>query len=305
MFVLIIVLLLSASALFVESFRYPSFQTIQYNQRRSLSSKLRETIADKVNNNNSNNNNDDSKRPAEFLNKQECMAEIRKLKMDLLRLCATFDRGFAATKEDAANIADIISSLKLLAFDKNPTRGLTPNQTGKDGSGDAPIEGIWKLAYTTAFDVVSLNGSPLYQLQGIYQVIRSDGSSANVIDLVPRFQTLLPSSISSRISSSTRAVVGTSSYARSSTRVGLSFRSVRLKPLSVLGLEFKDLPFSVPSLKIDLPRFGLNDDDNANRSGYFDIEYLDNDCLIISQNQPGGIFVNFRDYTLSFDEIFN
>lgn len=231
------------------------------------------------------------------------LEEIKKMKTNLLRLCATCDRGFAATKEDNANIADIISSLKFLAPDNNPTRGLSPNQ--ESTGGDVPIEGIWKLAYTTAFDVLSLNGNPLYQLQGIYQAIRADGSSANVIDLAPRIQTLLPVSISSRFMSSTRAIVGTSSYARNNTRVGLTFKSVQLKPVSLLGIELKDFPIAVPSLKIDLPRFGLNSEQSTDSSGYFDVEYLDEDCLIISQNQPGGVFVSFRDYTQSFDEILN
>jgi hypothetical protein len=243
------------------------------------------------------------------------LEEIKKLKTNLLRLCATCDRGFAATKEDNANIADIISSLKFLSPNNNPTRGLYPNNNmspsnDEGDDNDVPVlEGIWKLAYTTAYDVLSLNGSPLYQLQGIYQVIRSDGNSANVIDLAPRMQTLLPISIANRITSSTRAIVGTTSYARSNTRVGLSFTSVQLKPISLFGVELKNFPISVPSLKINLPQFGLISDSekntNNNSSGYFDIEYLDEDCLIISQNQPGGVFVSFRDYTQSFDEILN
>jgi len=243
------------------------------------------------------------------------LEEIKKLKTNLLRLCATCDRGFAATKEDNANIADIISALKFLSPNKNPTRGLYPNNNmspsnDEGDDNDVPVlEGIWKLAYTTAYDVLSLNGSPLYQLQGIYQVIRSDGNSANVIDLAPRIQTLLPISIASRITSSTRAIVGTTSYARSNTRVGLSFTSVQIKPISLFGVELKNFPISVPSLKINLPQFGLISDSekntNNNSSGYFDIEYLDEDCLIISQNQPGGVFVSFRDYTQSFDEILN
>ena len=56
------------------------------------------------------------------------------------------------------------------------------------------------------------------------------------------------------------------------------------------SIAIRQVPF-LPSLKVDLPRLslaGIKDDDGdsaqaADRPGYFDVLYLDEDCLIISQ----------------------
>lgn len=69
-----------------------------------------------------------------------------------------------------------------------------------------------------------------------------------------------------------------------------------------------------PPVGADLPRFSLfggnvenkgNDRSGGVESpGYFDILYLDKDCLIISQNEPGGIFVNIRDNSQTVSSFF-
>ena len=56
----------------------------------------------------------------------------------------------------------------------------------------------------------------------------------------------------------------------------------------------------LPSFGIKLPklpsssRIGAGSTAQNNDPGYFDILYLDDDCLIIKQNQPGGMFINIR-----------
>ena len=47
----------------------------------------------------------------------------------------------------------------------------------------------------------------------------------------------------------------------------------------------------------------MNNNDNTSSPGYFDILYIDDDMLIISQNEPGGVFVSIRDTTQSVDEL--
>ena len=75
------------------------------------------------------------------------------------------------------------------------------------------------------------------------------------------------------------------------------------------------MPSLVPTFSLDLPRLslaGANVDDggdgtargNIDGPGYFDVLYLDEDCLIISQNAPGGIFVNVRDDSQSVESFF-
>lgn len=121
--------------------------------------------------------------------------ERANLKSELLYLCSTTDRGFGANSKDSDRVLNIISSLKYLSMEPIPTKGLHPNT---DVENKSPLEGVWKLAFTTAYDVLSLASNPLTQLQGIYQVISSDGSSVNVIDLAPKIQTSLPILIASK-----------------------------------------------------------------------------------------------------------
>lgn len=128
-------------------------------------------------------------------------------------------------------------------------------------------------------------------------MIEQDGSSMNVIDLAPRLQALLPPEIVGR-GSTLRLVVKTQAYARTQTRIGLTFKSVEAKPLTLFGNSLNNL---LPSLQAQLPQASLFSGDKGQRGligedgpGYFDVLYLDEDCLIIAQNDPGGIFVNIR-----------
>ena len=63
--------------------------------------------------------------------------------------------------------------------------------------------------------------------------------------------------------------------------------------------NFPGLGFRLPKLTA----FGVNNNNNTNSPGYFDILYIDDDMLIISQNEPGGVFVSIRDTTQSVDEL--
>lgn len=138
----------------------------------------------------------------------------------------------------------------------------------------------------------------------IYQDIRNPPNAINVIDFIPRMQSLLPFSISPQ--SLLRAKVATRASSRSgnTNRVGLSFEGLVLQPIEFFGRRVDDL---MPPLSVDftfpgsvLRRLvelvpGLDaskwtGEANDDAPGYFDVIYLDEELLIIRQQAPGGVF---------------
>lgn len=211
--------------------------------------------------------------------------KVEGIKSQLFALSAACDRGFGASSTDRDKANALIEKLQQFSPIETPTKNLFPSNTSI--SEFVPLEGAWKLVYTSAFDVISLAASPLTLLQGIYQVISRDGRSANIIDLAPRFQAALPQFLVGS-GSTLRLKVGTFSYAKSATRVGLSFRKIEVKPMTFLGnpVDF------FPKFSTFLPQAAVFGDGQG--PGYFDVLYLDHNCLIIKQNSPGGVFVNIR-----------
>ena len=149
----------------------------------------------------------------------------------------------------------------------------------------------------------------------IYQDIRNPPVAINIIDFIPRSQTLLPLSISPPSLLRAKVATRTSSRANMSNRVGLSFEGLELQPIELLGRRVDGLPplsvdFTWPgNLLRDLAALvpGLDLDDlgltsgggsggagnrtNDDAPGFFDVEYLDDEMLIIRQQAPGGVFV--------------
>lgn len=219
-----------------------------------------------------------------------------KIKSKLYSISASCDRGFASSREDRKMVNLLVEKLQEMNPTANAAQNLYPNNNlNSSVTVEVPIEGVWKLVYTSAFDVLSLSANPFFIIQGIYQVIKQDGSSVNVIDIAPRIQSLLPSAVS--FDSSVRLKVYTTASAREvNNRVGLTFRKVEVKPMSLLGMSL-----SLPSLIANLPQatlFGSNIDNKGilgkEGPGYFDVLYLDDDCLVIKQNSPGGIFISIK-----------
>ena len=101
------------------------------------------------------------------------MERRQALKTQLFALAAACDRGFGASTKERDAIAAVIERLQLLSPEAEPTRGLFPHND--DATDTAPLEGVWRMVYTSAFDVLSLAASPLTIVQGVYQVIRRDG----------------------------------------------------------------------------------------------------------------------------------
>ena len=196
------------------------------------------------------------------------------LKRDLLQLAASYDRGYGATRRAFDAVDALVSDLEGANPEQNAIRGID----GSDGDDVSPLDGSWRMVWTTAADVLTLSANPLVAVGAIYQVF-DPPCVTNVIDLLPPFRTLLGDQMGSVL----RAKVTTRAYrpksGTSNNRIGLDFERVALEPVELLG---NDVGF-LPPLGFTLPRTPFE--------GFFDVTYLDDELLIIRQNAPGGMFV--------------
>lgn len=221
------------------------------------------------------------------------------LKRKLYQLAASYDRGFAATPKARSEANEIIEQLAAVNPTENAARGID----GDDFSGDVPLRATWRMIWTSAFDVVSLGASPIAAPSAIYQQITDPPIATNIIDFIPRAQTFFPSS--SVPSSLLRAEVTTRASSRkgSANRVGLVFEGVKLQPIEFLGQKVDNLPplsvdltwqqdliDQIASFVPGLENFSSEGKDDVDAPGYFDVEYLDDELLIICQQAPGGRF---------------
>lgn len=241
-------------------------------------------------------------------------------KMKILRVVASIDRGVGTARDSIDNerVDELVRSLESMSPTIDATAGLVGGNPTEDGS--CPLDGTWKLLYTSAYDVTSLAAQPVFGLEGnfilkvyppncsivsanilhvvkystgIFQSLRSDGESRNIIDLAPRAQQLLPFVPPTTF----RAVVITRARARSPSRVGLTFRAASIGPQRVLGKDARKLPRlggSFPDFSLFGANIGAESTASQDGPGYFDVLYLDADFLIIRQNEPGGIFISTR-----------
>jgi hypothetical protein len=231
------------------------------------------------------------------------------LKGQLLRTCAACNRGFGASAMDRSNVDSILARLSELNPCAEPTAGVTGCPSGVEWVGrgfenrddyasgftigaQGPLDGVWRLIYTNASDVLSLDVNPIAGVGPISQEITLPDSVVNVIDLYPRAASLLPLGA---LRTTTRLRVATRASARSATRIGLTFERVGIEARALLGLDLSKL---LPALSIPLPRIpGSNTAgaDSDTSPAFFEVGYLDQDMLLILQNQPGGAFVLVRE----------
>lgn len=214
---------------------------------------------------------------AETSVRNDANEERSKLKKNLLQIGASYDRGFGASPSARKRADKLIASLEELNEETFAARGI-------EGNTVSPISGSWRMIWTTANDVLVLGASPIAQVGAIYQIF-TPPEVTNVIDFIPRAQSLLPALIPSSL---LRAKVRTraSSRRESSNRIGLVFEAVKLQPVEFFGLDASTLP----PFAADLPKIP-GTDNNDSGPGYFDVTYLDDELLIIRQNAPGGLFV--------------
>jgi len=215
--------------------------------------------------------------------------QAQSIKKELLQICASYDRGFGATPRIRKQVDELISRLE--AFNPTPVNAARGIDGEYSAEGPAPLEGAWRMVWTTALDVLNLGASPFALPGAIYQVIEPPVAT-NIIDLIPRVQNFLPATFPSSL---VRAEVKTRASLRpnNSNRVGLNFEAVKLKPVEVLGIKADSLPplsFNLPQINVeDLP--GV---DPATAPGFFDVIFLDHEMLVIRQNAPGGYFVSLK-----------
>ena len=232
------------------------------------------------------------------------------IKSRLLRRCATAGRGFGASPSDRRATNELIDQLSQLSPTESPTDGLDGADRwmgrGYDLRFDAAdsreatlapaVQGRWRLVYTDARDVLSLDSSPVAAVGPIFQEITLPASVTNEITFYPRAPFLLPTLAfmpSGELSTVAKLKVQTRARARGGSRVGLTFESVAFDAQSLLGLDVSTL---LPQLSAPLPRLpGAGGADSDESPAYFDILYLDIDTLVIRQNEPGGVFVAVRD----------
>lgn len=214
--------------------------------------------------------------------------ERQNMKLKLIQLCASYDRGYGASPSAKRKVNDLVAELELM----NPTPiNAAEGVDGEYTSDKIPLKGAWRMVWTTALDVLNLGANPVAAPGSIYQVI-DPPIATNIIDFIPRAQTLLPTNFPASL---LRAEVKTrtSKRASNSNRVGLVFEAVSLKPVEVFGMKADMLPpFSVNFPKIKLEDIPGVDPETA--PGFFDVTYLDDDMLIIKQNAPGGYFVSVK-----------
>ena len=232
--------------------------------------------------------------------------ERSELKLQLLRLCAACNRGFGASALDRLSVDSIITQLSCLSPFAEPTAGVAGSDSAERWVGrgfenadwsdgtvmNGPLEGVWRLIYTNATDVLSLDVNPIAGVGPISQEISLPDGVVNVIELYPRASSLLPPSM---LRTTTRLRVGTRARARSATRIGLTFETVGVEQPSLLGFDVSKL---LPPLSLPLPRLPGSDAagaDSDTSPAFFDVAYLDTDLLVVVQNQPGGAFALVRE----------
>ena len=89
-------------------------------------------------------------------------AEATDLKRRLLAVAASYDRGFGATPAARAEVDDVVRRLSALNPNREgASRGIDGDaRGGNDDGDDVPLRAIWRMVWTSAFDVVSLGASP-------------------------------------------------------------------------------------------------------------------------------------------------
>ena len=231
------------------------------------------------------------------------------LKQELYKKCAGCSRGFGASAADRRAVDVLIQELQVLSPIAEPTAGLEGSAGRWMGRGydlryddeesleatrsaAPPLMGKWRLIYTSAYDVLTLDASPFWAVGEIYQQIEPPSSVTNAISLYPRAAAFLPMADltpSGQLSTVATLRVSTRAKARDDRRVGLTFESVTFDAQSFLGQDVGSL---LPALSTPLPRLpGSGGADSDVSPSFFDVVFVDEDVLIIRQNEPGGVFI--------------
>lgn len=217
-----------------------------------------------------------------------------RLKRDLFQLGASYNRGFGASPRARTETMRVIEELEGLY--EPPTQGAAAGVDGTSGTtttatagqSPPPLQGSWRLLWTSGPDVLVLDVNPFFSVGAIFQVF-DPPLVTNVIDLQPKVQALLPPSLVPNTLLRAKVITRGNQRTGKPNRVGLVFERVELQPLQVLGKEIGIFP----PLGFDLPRmFGAvstAEPTSADAPGYLDVTYLDEEVLVYRQ-QGSAVF---------------
>lgn len=190
-------------------------------------------------------------------------------KTELLEAIASTNRGLLASLGDRQEIQRLIAVLE----DRNPhPEPLMARE---------PLNGIWRLLYTTSDELLNIDKFPLYRLGQIYQCVYLDEARiyniAEVVGLSP---------LNGLVS------VGATFEAVSTKRVNVAFERGVFGLQTLLGYE---TPKRFIQKLQDQNKFpfwqGIDFRINSDRqSGWLEVTYLDDDMRIGRGNQ-GSLFV--------------
>ena len=210
------------------------------------------------------------------------------LKSDLFNLIRSCDRGFKATPKAREAILSIIDQMERLNTESDAARGMN------DVSTMSPMEGTWRLIFTTSPDQLFMNGNRFapIQVDEIYQVI-DPPFITNIIDFSPSFQGLLQPLLNVPTSFRTRIGTKAESDETHPNRISLLFEVAQFLPQNVLGQKVS----VYPPLQVEVPQ----SNQQATGNGSFDVSFLDDNLLIIRHNKPwkGSVMVLEKAETLA------
>lgn len=216
---------------------------------------------------------------------------IASLKRDIFQMGASYNRGFAASPRARETTLKLVEELERFNTQNNAADGVDGSPLTTEHR-DPPLQGVWRLLWTTGPDVLVLDVNPVVTTCAIYQVFEPP-LVTNVIDLQPKIQALIPAAVGVG-NTLLRARVQTRANQRAGrpNRVGLVFERVQLQPLQLLGSDIDVFP----PLGFDLPRFAgaaTTEPNGPDSPGYFEVTYLDDEVLVYRQ-QFNGIFVYIK-----------
>jgi PAP_fibrillin len=255
-------------------------------------------------------------------------------KNELYQYAASYDRGYGVTSTRIRqNVLSIIEQLEKNNPAINSADSILQSSSSFVSSTknyNYSIRSNWRMIWTTAIDVLSLQASPFFTVGAIYQcflpiqsttssnnnmdrnaIISSSSSNVadnlvitNIIDFVPRIQSLIPPDLLPntliRVKVKTLACPPPSKSIFSSVRSDNKNNVVNdTSNSNRIGLIFESVaiePIEILGNMIDIfPPIQFNlpklPSSFTAATGFFDVTYLDDDLLIIRQNEPGGLFV--------------
>jgi len=207
------------------------------------------------------------------------------LKRQLLAQCVGINRGFSAREEERAQVMDTVRALEAQQPWDAPICNGSPE-------GKAPVGGTWRLAFTTALDVLSIGSNPFVEIGQIYQNIDPDCRAVmNIIEIQPRPLAALNGVVGSSMA---RLRVSAEALADGNERIRISFAKIGVEGVSFFGNSLEGLlPDFARAFTFGLP-LRLDGGDPSISAGFFDTTFLDED-LRISVGSNGAIFVLVRE----------